>query len=165
MATAETHQNPAEDLPLVLIHRIPAFKIPFKERLYRPNQFRFLDPLESPEPTESLLSGLAHCIRVVVVVGPSPVNADFLNLLPCLELIVSTSAGVDKIDLGECRRRGITVTNSSPAFCDDVADYAVGLLIDVLRKIPAGDRFIRTGTWPVKKEYTLGFKVRNLPKF
>lgn len=72
---------------------------------------------------------------------------------------MSTSAGLDCIDLPECRRRGIIVTNASLAFCEDVADCAVGLLIDVLRRISAADRFVRGGLWLVKEGYPLGFKV------
>ncbi|GLT40436.1 hypothetical protein SLA2020_145730 [Shorea laevis] len=67
--------------------------------------------------------------------------------------------GLDCIDLPECRYRGIIVTNASVVFCEDVADCAVGLLLDVLRRISAADRFVRGGLWPVKEDYPLGFKL------
>jgi hydroxypyruvate reductase 2 len=92
-------------------------------------------------------------------VGYAPVTAETLNLLPSLELIVASSAGVDHIDIQECRRRGIIMTNASTAFAEDAADYAVALLIDVWRRISAADRFLHAGLWPVKGDYPLASKV------
>jgi hydroxypyruvate reductase 2 len=76
-----------------------------------------------------------------------------------LELIVAASAGVDHIDLEECRCRGIIMTNASTAFAEDAADHAVALLIDVCRRISTADRFVRAGLWPVMRDCSLGFKV------
>lgn len=86
-------------------------------------------------------------------------RSEDLEKYPALECIVGSSAGVNHFDLNACRRRGIRVTNAGDTFSDDVADYAVGLMIDVLRRISSADRFIRSGDWPVKKEYPLGSKV------
>ncbi|XVE64938.1 hypothetical protein DITRI_Ditri07aG0142200 [Diplodiscus trichospermus] len=154
-------QFSSEKLPIVLVHRLPSFKFPpkpsFKEHLL--SHFHLLDPHESPEPYDSFLSRHAHSIRALITIGPTSITAEFLKLLPCLGLIVGTSAGTDHIDLPFCRSRGIIVTNASSAFAEEVADCAVGLLIDVLRRISAADRFVRAGVWPVKKEYPLGFKA------
>ncbi|KAL0002618.1 hypothetical protein SO802_016399 [Lithocarpus litseifolius] len=70
-----------------------------------------------------------------------PVTACVLRLLPSLRLIVSPSAGLNHIDLDECRSRGIRVTNAGNLNSEDVADVDVGLLIDLLRKISAADRW------------------------
>lgn len=81
-------------------------------------------------------------------------------MLSSLRVIVTTSAGLDHVDLLECRRRGIAVANARNVFSEDVADMAVGLLIDVLRKISAGDRYVRRGLWATNGDYpTLGSKV------
>lgn len=142
-------------LPPVYVHRLPSFTLPFAERYTI--HFRLLDP--HPEPISSFLSRHASSVRALICVGPSPVTADILDLLPSLQILVGSSAGVDHIDLAECRRRGISVTNAGAAFSEDVADYAVALLLDVLRRVPAAHRFVRSGLWPVKGEYPLGFKL------
>ena len=154
MATAKE-----EELPLVLVHRPPNFHFPFKYRLQ--THFRLLDPLDSdpPESTHSFFSRHAASIRVLLCVDPTPIPRDLLSLLPSLQLIVCSSAGVDHVDLQECRRRSIAVTNAGKAFSSDVADLAVGLLIDVLRRVSAGDRYVRAGLWARNGEYPLGFKV------
>ncbi|OMP02031.1 hypothetical protein COLO4_11413 [Corchorus olitorius] len=80
-------------------------------------------------------------VRAVLCSGASPISR------------------TNHIDLTECRRLGIAMTNLADVFSDDGADATVGLLIDVLRKVSAGDRYIRQGLWPVKGEYPLGSNV------
>lgn len=75
--------------------------------------------------------------------GP-PINETLLQSLPCLKLVVTTSTGTDHIDLSVCKCRGIRVANVGSVYSEDVADVAVALLIGVLRKISAADRFVRT---------------------
>lgn len=98
--------------------------------------------------------------RALVCSGLARVDSATLQSLPGLECVVSTSAGVDHIDLAECRRRGIAITNAGDAFSQDVADYALGLLLDTLRRVSASDRYVRSGQWSRKGDYPiLGRKV------
>lgn len=137
-----------DELPLVLVHVLPPFEIPFKGRLQ--SRFQLID---SSDSTFSPHASVLLCF------GPAPVSSDTLRHLPSLRCIVGSSAGVDHIDLEECRRRGITVTNAGSSFCEDGADFAIGLLIDVLRRISAADRYVRAGLWPMKGDYPLGSKL------
>lgn len=134
--------------PFVLVHHLPSFKLPLQDRLI--THFRLFDSLASPE---------ASSVRALICVGPTPVTVDTLDHLPSLRLVVGSSAGLDHVDLAECRRRGIAVTNSGDAYSENVADYAVVLLLDVLRRLSAADRFVRSGLWPQQGEYPLGCKV------
>lgn len=144
-------------LPLVLVHRLSSFDLALTQILQ--THFRILDPHNSSQPIDSFLSSHAQSVRVVIVYGIYTLTADTIRLLPSLELVVGTSVGVDHIDISECRIRGITVTNAGYAFAEDVADCAIALLIDVLRRVSAGDRYVRSGLWRLKGEYTLGSKV------
>ena len=155
MASSHTQsqQNPK---PLIVIHRIPPFPLTFAHRLTP--TFSLLDPLADSNPAAVLRSQAAEA-RAVLCVGPSPLGKDTLDCLPSLELVVTQSVGTDHIDLSECRRRGIAVANLGDAFSDDAADCAVGLLIDVLRKISASDRFVRAGSWPERGKFCLGSRV------
>ncbi|KAK7390073.1 hypothetical protein VNO78_25372 [Psophocarpus tetragonolobus] len=88
-----------------------------------------------------------HCpfsIPAILCSSNYSLSAHLLRLLPDLRLVVTTSAGTDHIDLRECRRRGIQVAAAGHLFSQDVADMAVALLIDVMRKISAADRCLRT---------------------
>lgn len=147
------------DLPVVLIHRDRTLKVFYLPLLQ--SRYRILDSVqESESESDPDVLALYRSVRIMFCYGLNPVTSQTLDRYPSLEYVMSTSAGVDHIDLAECRRRGIRVTNTSDIFSDDVADYAVALLIDVLRRVSAADRFVRAGSWPVKQEFPLGLKVR-----
>lgn len=137
--------------PLVLHHRSPHFSYTITDWLQ--TRFQLLEP-DNPE-----FLTLSQSVRALAVAGPSPLTAHTLRQLPSLELVVCSGAGVDHVDLVECKRRGVKVTNAGDAFSADVADYAVGLLIDVFRRVSAADRFVRAGFWPVKGDFPLACKV------
>ncbi|GAA0144137.1 dehydrogenase [Lithospermum erythrorhizon] len=152
------HHYPSEatthHLPLVLLHNTKNFTVPFQSHLQA--RFHLIDPNTQPDPS---LQPISTSIRVILCVGPSPLPSTTLNLYPSLELVVGAGVGVDHIDLHECRRRNIRVANAGDAFSDDTADYAVGLLIDVLRGVSLADRFVRAGSWASDKEFPLGRTV------
>jgi hydroxypyruvate reductase 2 len=115
---------------------------------------------ESPLPVDQFLATHARSVRALLCYGTGPpITAEIIRLLPSLRLVVTTSVGLNHIDLTECRRLGIAVADAGDVFSDDVADMAVGLLIDVLRKVSAADRYVRKGLWAAKGDYPLGSKV------
>ncbi|XAR70368.1 Glyoxylate reductase (NADP(+)) [Bertholletia excelsa] len=149
--------EPASDnRPLVLLNRPPEFFFSFQTWVQP--RFRVLDPFEPSFPSPAV-QALAQSARIILCLGNPPLPAETLARYPLVECVVCSSAGVDYVDLAECRRRGIRVTNAGEAFSEDVADYAVGLLIDVLRRVSASDRYVRSRLWPVKGEYPLGCKL------
>lgn len=117
-------------------------------------RFRFLKPWESECSLWDFLDAHAGVVRAILCSGPTVVDARIIASLPRLECVVARSQGVNHIDLAECRRRGISVANAGTVFSEDTADYAVGLLIDVLRKISAADRYVRKGQWVGRGEHT-----------
>jgi glyoxylate/hydroxypyruvate reductase len=110
--------------------------------------------------TEAANAGEAAAqARVLLVPGLKTVTAELLDRLPALELVAATSVGLDHVDLDACRRRGIAVTNAGGAFSVDSADYAVGLVIAVLRRVAAADAYVRRGRWAADGDYSLTTKV------
>ncbi|CAI0467133.1 unnamed protein product [Linum tenue] len=149
-----------EDLPQVLIIRNPpAFTIDGEEQFTSP-KFRFLKAFESTLPPHDFLAARARSVRAMLASGGAVVDARVLQFLPELRLIVTTTAGLNQLDLPECRRRGIRIANAGDVYSADVADCAVGLLIDVLRKISASNRYVKQGFWASKGDYPLGSKLR-----
>ncbi|CAI0423122.1 unnamed protein product [Linum tenue] len=86
-------------------------------------------------------------IRAVVSDGGTGLSPELMAALPKLEIVSSFSVGMDKIDLGKCKEKGIRVSNTPDVLTDDVADLAIGLTLAVLRKLPASDRYVRSGMW------------------
>ncbi|KAF8036174.1 hypothetical protein BT93_C2009 [Corymbia citriodora subsp. variegata] len=145
--------------PCVLLLRQP-IQFSLLDRPLPEDNFRFLKPWESPLPLDDFLSSAdARSAEAILTSGLTPVTADMLRRLPDVRLVATTSAGLNHIDLAECRRRGIAVTTAGDAYSEDAADLAVGLLIDVLRKVSAGDRYVRRGLWSSKGEFALSSKL------
>ncbi|KAL6650224.1 hypothetical protein ACP70R_009149 [Stipagrostis hirtigluma subsp. patula] len=127
-------------------------------------RFRVLDSFASGQPIPAFLAAAAAATdppraAVVVAGGVVRVDAAFLDAVPSLRCVVNTGTGVDHVDLHECARRGVAVANSGTVYSVDVADHAVGMLIDLLRRVSAAERFVRRGLWPVQGDYPLGSKL------
>lgn len=86
-------------------------------------------------------------VRVIVHAGEVPLEPDFLESLPDLGLIACVSVGYDGVDVPWCRARGIAVSHADGLNAEDVADFAVGLLLASWREIVEGDRMVREGRW------------------
>ncbi|KAI9182447.1 hypothetical protein LWI28_025476 [Acer negundo] len=155
MAALDNNNN----LPQVLILKLPPAFALFGDQFFSSEKFQFLKAYESDLPLHQFLTTHAQSVQAILSSGAAVVTADILRLVPSVRLVVATHIGLDNIDLAECCRRGIAVTNAGNVGSEDVADTAVGLLIDVLRKISSADGFVRQGLWPLKGDYPLAFKV------
>jgi lactate dehydrogenase-like 2-hydroxyacid dehydrogenase len=90
---------------------------------------------------------LASKVRAIVSSGHAGADAAMMDALPKTEIITCFGVGYDAIDVAAAKARRIAVTNTPDVLTDDVADLALGLLIDVARRISRGDRFVRAGGW------------------
>jgi len=81
-----------------------------------------------------------------------------MEALPRLAVIANFGVGVDTIDLEAARERGVAVSNTPDVLTDCVADLALGLVIDVARRLTAADRFVRRGDW-LKGQFPLATRV------
>jgi hydroxypyruvate reductase len=89
-------------------------------------------------------------------------SAALLAQLPALRVISSFGVGLDKLDLAEAQRRGIAVGYTPDVLNDCVADTAIALMLDVARRTPQADRYVRAGKWAtpgVANAFPLGRKV------
>lgn len=64
-----------------------------------------------------------------------------------LKLIANYGAGVDHIDVGTARSRGILVSNTPGVVTDDTADMVMALILGVTRRIPEGLAVMQKGEW------------------
>jgi glyoxylate reductase len=85
-------------------------------------------------------------VEALAVVG-DPVDARALDLLPQLRVVANYGVGYDSIDVDECRRRGVAVTNTPGVLDAAVADLTMALILAARRRVVEGDRYIRDGRW------------------
>ena len=57
------------------------------------------------------------------------------------------SVGVDMVDIEAATEAGLVVTNVPDVFIEEVADHAMGLLLDMARRTPTMVRMAKTGDW------------------
>lgn len=81
------------------------------------------------------LSAEARDAEAIAVFVNNTVNSETLAKFPNLKVVATRSTGYDHIDLEECRRRGIAVY-TVPDYGDiTVAEYTIGLILALLRRV------------------------------
>lgn len=98
----------------------------------------------------AFLSQHGPSVTAIVEAGTSRVDADLMNALPNLGAVVLAHDGYDAVDMDTARRLGIGVSHTPWVFDDAVADTAVGLMLATMRRLPAADRNVRAGRWPIE---------------
>lgn len=83
------------------------------------------------------------------------ISAAFIDALPNLEVIANFGVGYDSVDARHAAHRGIMVTNTPDVLTEEVADTAVGLLINTIRELPRAEAWLRDGSWVRNGNYQL----------
>jgi lactate dehydrogenase-like 2-hydroxyacid dehydrogenase len=97
--------------------------------------------------------------EVAVTSGKFGVGTDLMRALPNLRAVVNFGVGYDTTDVAQADERGIVVSNTPDVLNDCVADTAIALYLDVLRKISAADRYVRRGDWLSSGNFPLATKA------
>ena len=109
---------------------------------------------EAPE-RDAFLNQHAPRVRALATFGPMPVDGKLMDLLPKLEIIANFGVGVDAINLDDAKQRGIIVTNTPDVLNETVADTALALILNTVRKFPQAEQHLRAGQWPARGPYPL----------
>lgn len=83
--------------------------------------------------------------EALMVFLPVWVDRDLLDAFPKLKIISSGFVHLNNVDVEECTKRGIWFTTVPDMRANAAAELTVGLLIGMARRMPEGDRFIRSG--------------------
>ena len=102
----------------------------------------------------AFLKPLAQRLRGIASFG-SDVGAGLMDALPKLEIISNFGVGVDSIDLEAARKRKIIVTNTPDVLNDCVADTTLALTLNVMRRFPQAEAYLRSGFWGTRGAYPL----------
>lgn len=116
---------------------------------------------EAAAEREAFLTEHGAEVCAVVTSGRTGVDAPLMAALPNLGAVVNFGVGYDTTDVDAAATRGVGVSNTPDVLTDCVADTAVGLMIDTLRRFSAADRYVRAGRWPVDGSYPLTRQVSN----
>lgn len=97
-------------------------------------------------PREEVLR-LAADTDAIVNQAELRVDAELLDAAPRLKIVANVALGTDNMDLDLMARRGVWATNAADAFVDATADFALGLLLGVARRLHEADAYVRAGRW------------------
>ena len=95
--------------------------------------------------------GLKAAVRDADVLVPTVTDRIDADLIAAagerLQLIANFGVGVNHIDLGAARARGIIVSNTPGVLTDDTADTAMALILWAPRRFAEGERLVREDRW------------------
>lgn len=97
-------------------------------------------------------------IEILVVFIYSHVTSALLNALPNLKFIVTMSTGVDHIDIGECKKRNIVITNVPKYGETTVAEHTFALILAISRRLKESFDRVEKGTY--SPEGLTGFDLK-----
>jgi lactate dehydrogenase-like 2-hydroxyacid dehydrogenase len=129
-------------------------------RIYAPTQKRLdaefvCHKLHEAADRAAFLKQHAPNVRGLATFGPAGADGALMDALPKLEIISNFGVGVDAIDLDAAKKRKIIVTNTPDVLNDCVADTAMALTVNVMRKFPQAEGYLRAGQWAAKGAYPL----------
>lgn len=94
-----------------------------------------------------LFERIADAEALINVRAYTALDDEALAHAPRLKLISILGTGTDNVDLGAAHARDVTVTNTPGVGAPSVAEHTIGLMLAVVRGIPASDRRVREGLW------------------
>ena len=78
-----------------------------------------------------------------------------MDALPKLEIVANFGVGYDGVDAKHAGGRQIMVTNTPDVLTEEVADTAIGLLINTVRELARAEAYLRAGRWAGEGPYPL----------
>jgi D-3-phosphoglycerate dehydrogenase len=83
----------------------------------------------------------------IVIRSRFTMNEEFLQFAPKLKFIARSGAGMENIDEYYCKKRGIDLFNAPEGNRNAVGEHALGMLLNLMRKMHTADREVRAGKW------------------
>jgi lactate dehydrogenase-like 2-hydroxyacid dehydrogenase len=106
---------------------------------------------------EAMLKQVAPDIRAICTGGHTGVKTDdaLMGRFPNLKIVGNFGVGYDSVDAAAAARRGVIVTNTPDVLTEEVADTALGLLLNTVREFSRAEKWLRDGRWAADGDYRL----------
>lgn len=99
----------------------------------------------------------------IAIVNKVELDAQLIETLPNLKLIVLAATGSDNVDLDACRKRGIAVANIQNYTQSSVPEHALSLMLALSRNLNAYRSSIAEGRWQQSGQFCyFDYPVRDL---
>jgi len=104
-------------------------------------------------------------VHGLITRGGARITGDVLAGADVLEVVATSSAGYDHIDVDACSERAIPVVNNAGLNAVSVAEHTIGLMVGLAKKIPLTDHLLRSQGWQTRMTYSreqIGFEIDGL---
>ncbi len=108
--------------------------------------YRIWDSESEPVPRDALEAEISDADGVLTLLTER-VDKRLLDAAPRLKVVANMAVGYDNIDVTECTRRGIVVTNTPGVLTETTADLAFALILAAARRVTEAERYLRQGQW------------------
>ena len=105
-----------------------------------------VDQVASKLPKDELHARLGE-YEAIVTRSSTTVTAEFLGRARRLRILGRAGVGVDNIDVDACSRQGVVVVNAPYGNVVSAAEHTVGMLLALVRKIPAAHESLKRLEW------------------
>ena len=75
------------------------------------------------------------------------IDAEVYDVVPTAKIFANYAVGYNNINVEDAKSRGVSITNTPGVLTDTVAEYALSLMVAVVKRIPEADRFTRAGKY------------------
>lgn len=94
---------------------------------------------------EDLKEGIKDADGIVVM--GTRIDDELLQYANKLKVVSNVSVGYNNLDIEALKKRGIVGTHTPGVLDDTVADTIFGLILNVARRLPEAEGYIKTGKW------------------
>ena len=105
---------------------------------------RFLVTWNKHQLTEKQWESRIGPYHAVLTTLADPITAKVLNAAPHLKCVANFAVGFNNIDLVTAKANGVCVTNTPDVLTEATADLAWALILSCARRLPEGEKFLRT---------------------
>ncbi len=102
-------------------------------------------------PSEQLAERLQDAD--IAVINKSEITKDVLDHCPKLKAVAVTATGYNVVDIEAAKERGIAVMNVPTYGTQTVAQFTVGLLLDVCARFEHHDQAVKEGRWTAGPDF------------
>jgi D-3-phosphoglycerate dehydrogenase len=114
----------------------------------------------SPEISAQDLLATIGSYDALIVRSRTKVTREVIARATNLKVIGRAGVGVDNIDSEAAKARGLSVLNTPDALTNAVAEFTIGLMLDLARKILRADVSMKEGKWEKSKIHGTELKGR-----
>lgn len=124
------------------------------ERLEKTFNLVRTEGMNPAQITDEMKAGVRGMAAAPSIAGGG-VTPALMDALPNLEIVANFGVGYDGVDAAYAGQHNIMVTNTPDVLTEEVADTAIGLLLNTLREFNRAENFLRAGRWVSEGHYPL----------